>query len=251
MREGPLQILDQALGRHADRVTEIIRGVVRPYEEGGVQFVKVEEAGPVVYGLVGRQCERTARNRGREVFVAPWLEVGDDLWAWIGYQEEWNRTSGKGRGNRIAFRSLGFTCYFGRDGEAEKVQMFRAEWMGQSNSESGAANPHWHFDGLEAVKRKSREAEQRKRSSQELRDEESRRVKDFTPQETSLRRQGFEQVIETQRISRVHFANGANWWKQGSTGGHLYIPQSTAEIQHWLSNLLSYLSREMSGAKSR
>ena len=84
----------------------------------------------VIGGLYGPGCERISRNRGRSASVAPLLCLGQGLWVWLGYHEEWAGERPNRRIRRYSFRSVGLSIYFGLRNNVLKPQMFRAEWAG-------------------------------------------------------------------------------------------------------------------------
>lgn len=114
---------------------------------------------PVVAGLVGSGCEFIARNRGRRVAIAPLMCLDRELWAWLGYREEWDDADKASSGRRLSFRTVALTIHFGHRNDVKKPQMFRAEWAGWARwngndfsfQASDAAHPHWQFDALESL----------------------------------------------------------------------------------------------------
>ena len=165
--------------------------------------------------VVDTEREYAERNRGPgRTPVARTLRLGRGLWAWTSYREEWDRAPQAGTAKRFSFRSAGLTFYFGYRNNRHKPQMFRAEWtMGGATYKRGDhANPHWHFDAMESLRRD----ETQRRATEilaTLRSEEEAEPRDFSPPVT---RKNVRDVVSMQELSKVHFASAASWWKSNS-----------------------------------
>ena len=206
---------------------------------------------PLVAGLIDTGCEYVARNRGRPVPVARILPLGEDLWAWFSYREEWARERPAGRTRRFSFRSVGLTIHFGYLNNQHKPQMFRAEWAGWASwngtdyghQAGDAAHPHWQFDALESLRRDDavrRAADSLAVLRMEKQETEPR---DFSPQSIGL--DDVRDLVSTRKLSRIHFASGAAWWKGPSMDAHAHSPTSVTEIQVWVKKTLGYVVREL------
>ncbi len=206
---------------------------------------------PVVAGLVGTGCEYANRNRGRAVPVAPVLLLGEGLWAWIGYREEWGGALPGGGTRRLSFESAGLTIHFGYRNSRHKLQMFRAEWAGwATRDEAGysyeagdAADPHWHFDAAESLTHDDaaeRAAEYLSVLKLERQDTEPQ---DFSPPSVGL--EDVRHLVSTQELSRIHFPSAATWWKGLASASHVHSPESVKEIQVWVDKTLGCVVREL------
>ena len=242
----PLLVSEQELDTHSKSVKRILQTVVRPESGKGIQFVTIQDLDPKVYGLAGKDCERAFRNRGSDAFVAPMFDFGDGLWVWLGYQEEWNREPTKGRQKRFSFESLGLTFHFGQEGNPSKSQMFRAEWMRQSDQTGKTANPHWHFDALETLVNKDMDRRRVDDLLMVLKEDDESVPREFIPQNPVRVHEDVRGNVGLPKLSRMHFASAAAWWREPKEDAHAHAPGSTAEIRAWLRKVLSYLRRELS-----
>ena len=203
----------------------------------------------IIGGLYGSGCEFIPRNRGRRVPVAPLVCLGHGLWVWLGYHEEW---AGEGLDRGIlkySFRSIGLSIHFGFKNNVLKPQIFRAEWAGwarwgrreYSFQAGGAAHPHWHFDALESIVEE--------KSSQRATDLISRlkangesAISEFSPKLSDL---DVRDLIGAQKVSRIHFASAAAWWKSQPDGEYVRGPETLGDIENWVRHSLDYIKREL------
>ena len=205
----------------------------------------------VIVGLYGSGCERVPRNRGRPVYVAPLLCLGQDVWAWLGYREEWYKEGSNRRDLRYSFRSVSLSIHFGLRNTVFKPQMFRAEWAGWarwSGSDYGfqAANsghPHWHFDALDIVSEDSG-SERAAQLLSGLRPEAESEIHTFSPELSDAAVRGF---VTAQKVSRIHFASATAWWKSLPLGEHVHGPASLAHVENWVRHSLDYIKSELEG----
>ena len=203
----------------------------------------------VVGGLFGSGCELVTRNRGRRVPVAPLIHLGQGLWVWLGYHEEWDEERPSGRIHRYSFRSVALSIHFGLRNNTFKPQMFRAEWAGwarwggsgYSFQAANAGHPHWQFDALDSLPDSEllRRAEQLLRR---LRGDPRREVREFSPQ---LSDPDVRDFVTTQKFSRIHFASAAAWWKAPPHGDHAHYPTAFSDIQNWVRHSVNYIKVEL------
>jgi len=121
--------------------------------------------------------------------------------------------------------------------------MFRAEWTtdGASYQPGDPANPHWHFDALESLRRD----ETAQRASGILATlrmgEEDAEPRDFSP---PVSRNEVRDVVAVQKLSKLHLASAAAWWK-GDPASHVQSPTSVRDIQAWVEGTLEHLAGEL------
>ena len=203
---------------------------------------------PLVAGMVGRECEFVTRNRGGQIPAARMLSLGDELWAWVSYREEWERPPRTTQ--QFSFRSAGLTVFFGYANRQYKAQVFRAEWSGWAiwngtdygYQAGGAAHPHWQFDALESLTRDASVNQ----AADDLR--AAIQPQDFSP--PSIGSGEVRDLVLTQQLSRIHFASAALWWQDTSRDAHVHSPQSETEIQVWVGKTLKYVTRELTRLKT-
>ena len=199
----------------------------------------------VIGGLYGSGCELIPRNRGRRVPVAPLLHLGQGLWVWLGYHEEWDEEWPRHRIHRYSFRSVALSIHFGLRSNAFKPQMFRAEWAGwarwggsgYSFQATNAGHPHWQFDALDSLP----DANLLQRAKQllgRLKADPEHEVREFSPQ---LSYPDVRDFVTAQKISRIHFASAAAWWKSPPHGDHVHGPTNLSDIQNWVQHSLNYI----------
>lgn len=203
-------------------------------------------------GIYGPGCEFISRNRGRLVPVAPLLYLRQGLWVWLGYHEEWEEWDEDELGHdasQYSFRSVGLSIHFGVRNNSFKPQMFRAEWAGcakWTGNEYGfqantAAHPHWQFDALESLpddELSKRAEELLSRLSADAEPE----VRDFSPRLSEVDVRDF---VTSQKLSRVHFASAAAWWKAPPHNEHVHAPSNVVDIQNWVRHSLDYIKLEL------
>lgn len=223
-----------------------IEGILRNYVDGDsdAKLSTSPNEAPLVAGLVGTDGEYAERSRGPRTPVARTLPLGNGLWAWVSYREEWDSARRAGRIKRFSFRSAGLTIYFGYRYNVTKPQMFRAEWTTTGASEQSGghpANPHWHFDALESLKRN--ETERRAAEIRtNLRAKEREYVpRSFTPQ---MAQNDVHAVVSVQKLSKLHFASAACWWKS-EPALQFQGPAEVRDIQAWVKGTLEHLAGEL------
>jgi hypothetical protein len=197
---------------------------------------------PVVGGISGKGCEFIFRNRGLRVPIAPFLHLRQGLWAWLGYREEWDSERPNRQLRRFSFRSSSLTVHFGWKNDLFKPQMFRAEWAGWAKwggidycfQAANAAHPHWQFDALESLP--DADAVERTAILRELLGTETT-VREFNPQ---LAQEDVRDLVTAQKLSRIHFASAAAWWKAAPHNDHAHGPTSEADVESWVRSSLDY-----------
>lgn len=203
---------------------------------------------PIAAGLGARGCEPTERNRGGRVFVVPAWKVDKSKKAWLGFREEWTVEAPAGATRRFSFKSINLTIHFGLPGEANKPQMFRAEWAGYAKwigdsysfQAGNAGHPHWQFDALDSLSEKQ-PALLAQQYADAIRESDSPKTAiEFSPKGDLATEADYLNVAR--KLSRVHFASAAMWWKQPN---HSHSPQTAKDIEVWLSSLIEYLSEEL------
>lgn len=247
---GPLFITETRLSAHFGVISETLAS-----STDATAKVKIHpewSVDPLAAGLVGEGCETVSRNRGAQVQVAPMMMLGNGLWAWLSYREEWAPEDPAGRTKRYSFRAASLTVYFGYRNSTFKPQMFRAEWAGFAKWDGtnyryqagDAAHPHWQFDALDSFK-KDETAERAATFLAVLKSEQGDAVpKEFSPHAVS--QYDVEDLISLKALSRMHFASAASWWMNTPLDAHAHAPRSQGDIQVWLSRTLSHLAAEIS-----
>lgn len=223
-----------------------VEGILRNHVDGGsdAKLRTSPTKPPLVAGLVGTEGEYAERSRGPRTPVARTIPLGNDLWAWISYREAWDSARHAGKIKRFSFRSAGLTIYFGYRYNLFKPQMFRAEWTTEGASEQSgdqSANPHWHFDALESLKRD--DAEQRAANIRtNLRKKEGENVpRSFSRQMVP---NDVHDVVSVQKLSKLHFASAACWWTNNAAP-HVHGPGEVRDIQAWVKGTLEHLASEL------
>ena len=198
--------------------------------------------------MYGSECEFIPRNLGRRVHVAPLLDLGKGLWVWLGYREEWDEERRIRNIRRFSFRSVGLSIFIGPRNNEIKPQVFRAEWAGwarwdgsdYSFQATNAAHPHWQFDALDSLPDddlSQRSAQLLRRLSAEAEPE----IHEFTPQ---LSEADVRDIVTTQKLSRIHFASAAAWWKSPPHDGHVHSPNNPVDVENWVQHSLDYIKLE-------
>ena len=247
----PLIATYSKLMMHFKQSGRILTDAVAPSEK---LQVEAEFINPLVIGgLNGPGCEFIPHNRGRHIPVAPLLKLGNGLWVWFGYHEEWNEEE-QNRNihkSRYSFRSVGLSIYFGPRNTVIKPKMFRAEWAGwakwdrsdYSFQATNAAHPHWQFDALESLHdddRSERAAQLLSRLRVEAEPEPE--IRDFIPQFSEVEARD---IVATQKLNRIHFASAGAWWKPPPHNNHIHSPNNLADVENWVSLSLNYIKLEL------
>jgi hypothetical protein len=243
----PLIATQTQLDAHFKRVGEILAGAI---DVGVTAQMEVDwTLSPIVAGLIGEGCEFILRNRGLRVPVAPLLHLQRGIWAWLGYREEWNDERPNRNIRRFSFRSTGLTIHFGLRNNLFKPQMFRAEWAGwakwggadYSFQAADAGHPHWQFDALDSLP--AAEVTERAAMLREiLAGDGQLELRDFSPR---LLNDEVRDVVTMQKLSRIHFASAAAWWKLAPHNNHAHGPSSVADVECWVRKSLGYLNTEL------
>lgn len=242
----PLILPEGKLRQHVDAVGASIRSIINA--NVGLRIPN-SGVGSVAAILIGEDCERVPRNRGQDVFVAPIRDLGNELWAWLGLQEEWNREGSRKR-RQFSFRSIGMTVHFGYRNEVAKPQMFRAEWSGwtkwngsQHGFQGGnAGHPHWQFDALESLTL-GLELAQVEDDLERLRSGGTAGIREFG--KDGLGKASIEEAVRNRKLSRFHFPSAAAWWMKTPRNLHAHSPTSGNEIEVWAKETLCYTLREL------
>lgn len=236
-----LKTTEASLERHFISAGRILRD--RVDRDSGAKLTRSWHQATFVVTLIGTEHEFTERTRGPgKTPVVRTVLLGAGLWAWISYREEWDSARQVGATRYFLFRSVQLAVYFGYRNNVHKPQMFRAEWtIDEGNRRHGDfANPHWHFDALESLRRG--DAERRATGiAATLRAQAGAKPRDFSP---SVRTKDVRDVVSIQKLSRLHFASAASWWR-GDSASHVHDPKSVGEIRAWLHGTLSYLNQEL------
>jgi hypothetical protein len=194
-------------------------------------------------GLQGVGVERIERNRGGVATVVSFATLPAGLAAWLGYQEVWDRESGRAP---FSFRQAGLTVHVGEVSDPVKPQLLRLEWPGLRNwdrsgvgfQSPGAGHPHWQVDLFESL-------------------DTSRQPSDFEPEPVEAI-EDFGAVaiapslgdrIASLTFERMHLASAAPWWSERPAEfklHHLNAPSNAAALSRWLSEAISYVRQELS-----
>jgi hypothetical protein len=162
---------------------------------------------------------------------------------WVGWHEEWTCY---GRGN-FAFRSAGWTIFWGVEHNLQKAPLFRAEWFQRREDEPANANgqPHWHVDypigGLQSFHRTSPVP--------------SAVLEEFEPQYTpgSQRDLGSEPVANGLWFNEVHL--GMAGWEHGAKQHPACWQRDFSDLSRdlstWSHRSLLYLQDQLDPRRSR
>lgn len=192
-------------------------------------------------GLQGNACERVARDKGGASWVAPLCEMPSDLFAWLGWQEAWELTTGQ---RPFRFKNMGLTVYIGKRYEAIKPQFLRLEWPGitkwdgpeVSFQSPGAGHPHWQLDLIRSLAREV---------ATDFQPDPGEIVEDF---ETALQEPSVDDLVRRLSIERMHLASAAPWWlppSSGDVGHHMNAPSDLPALSRWLNQSILYLRQEL------
>lgn len=206
-------------------------------------------------GFVGEVCEPVDRVRGQTAQVLQLRDLGADLWAWIGYQEEWDSSEGRIKGNpTFVFRSAGLTVHIGLTGNRQKPQIFRAEWAGWTTwrgsdgfQAGNAGHPHWQFDALDSL-----DMEANAKEAQEFLDllrleGEGVPPREFVPQ--LVEADDLRSLVRQRPLSRMHFPSSAQWWRDAPHDAHAHAPDNVDELRRWVVAVVRYVGPELDRLK--
>ena len=241
-----LIVNESKLQKHFKQSGEILASAVHRSAQLQVEADFVNSG--AIGGLYGPGCERIPRNRGGSIPVAPLLCLGQGLWVWLGYHEEWDGERPNRRIRRYSFRSVGLSIHFGLRNNVLKPQMFRAEWAGWARWGRGdygfqagnAGHPHWQFDALDSfpdnnVSERAAQLVSRLNDRTEIR-EFGRQLEDVVD---------VRDFVRAQKLSRIHFASAAAWWKASPHDEHVHGPANLTDIENWVRGSLDYIKVEM------
>ncbi len=249
----PLTIVERNLRQHFSQSKIALRTVLAKGHEISLDETWSQET--VTAALVGSGCERIARNRGGSDNITDILKVTPDLYAWLGYHESWAFSGMVGGSRSYSFRQLSFSVYLGWKGDAVKPQIFRAEWAGYAEWSKGnlgfqaknAGHPHWQFDALESVLRKT-EADEAELFLELLKEEtEEPAAEEFAPQTSD---DAIFDIVRAQKMSRMHFASAAAWWLPEAERKHAHNPAGVQQLRDWSTHTLTYILQELGRLKS-
>lgn len=216
----------------------------------GVALEREDLGGIVAFGIArGPGAERTARNRGSDVFVVPIKDLGGGLFAWLGYREEWSLES-TGKTKIFSFRSSSVTIHFGFEGIEPKPQMFRAEWAGLVKVDKGwgyqagdAGHPHWQFDALESIAAAGAADEAAIVADLIRAEQPEPTLRDFGLVVADIPE--VRNVASSRAMAAIHFASAAPWWRPSPADAHAHHPENVQQIDKWLLRTLSYIAIEL------
>lgn len=183
--------------------------------------------------LGGRAGEIIARNRGKPHRVIPLCRITDDVFAWVGYREHWKRENGE---QNFRFIEGGFTLHVGRQGELDKPQILRSEWIGRRSGMFGneAGHPHWQLDVLESARQAVVEPARFAENPTELVEFGS----------ASAEESFGESLLFGLTVERMHLASAALWWRKPSLP-IAHPPESIADLDRWILGCVTYLRQEV------
>ena len=160
------------------------------------------------------------------------------------------------------YHTTGITVFFGREGDTEKAQLFRAEWPGLRQQASGdvqfealgAGHPHWQFDAYQHHVRAAKAEQQRLEDLGRLLSDVYPGAEDFgdTVIEVRSSEQEAEWVSHMQRLTKIHFASSTRWaenpWRGDETNtlSHAKAPTNLGEVLNWVTSTLIYVQHEIS-----
>ncbi|RWK76105.1 MAG: hypothetical protein EOR51_29960 [Mesorhizobium sp.] len=183
--------------------------------------------------LGGRASEVIARNKGKPHRVIPLCGIANDVLAWIGYRERWERESGE---QSFRFIEGGLTLHVGREGALEKPQILRSEWIGRRSGMFGnyAGHPHWQLDVLESARQAVVEPPRFAEANP------------ATPVEfgSAVEEPFGESLLFGLTVERMHLASAALWWRKPSLPV-AHPPESVADIDRWVLGCVNYLRQEV------
>lgn len=164
---------------------------------GEVSFAPMFTHTTAAMTLVGRASETIARNRGSSHQVVRLCSITNDVLAWIGYRELWEKRSAE---QNFRFVEGGFTLHVGGVGELTKPQIMRSEWVGPRSQSfaNKAGHPHWQLDVLETARTRRPQFPHRFQETPEF-------AMDFSAE---MRAQAPEDVLLGLTVENMHPGNG-------------------------------------------
>jgi hypothetical protein len=113
-----------------------------------------------------------------------------------------------------------------------------------------AGHPHWQFDVLESLS--SDKAEENANELLELlrADNEGEDVEptEFMP---AGDQPIIADIVSAQKLSRLHFASAASWWRSAPHNAHAHSPQRAEETAVWLERTIAYTKEELERLQTR
>ncbi len=217
------------------RTLAVSFGEVVGQATGDIAFAPEISSTAAVMMLGGRASETIARNRGNPHRVVPLCAVTDEVLAWAGYRESWQK---QGAEQSFRFVEGGFTLHIGRQGELAKPQILRSEWISPRNGAfvNRAGHPHWQLDVLESVRTRSPEP--------------PAWFDDRTIPRAAIEFEGeplpviSEDLLLGLTIERMHLASAALWWRQPNPPV-AHPPETVAELDRWILGCVAYLRQEV------
>lgn len=202
-------------------------------------------------GFVGEVCEPADRVRGQTAQVLQLRDLGAGLWAWIGYQEEWDSNERRVKANPdFAFRSAGLTFHIGQPGNRQKPQVFRAEWAGWTTWQGSigfqagnAGHPHWQFDALDSLDIEADAKEARELLELLRFDGEGVPPREFVPNLVGV--EDLRSLVRQRSFSRMHFPSSAQWWRDAPHDAHAHAPDNVDELRRWVVAVVRYVGPEL------
>lgn len=221
-----------------------LKGLIAAALELDLRQLRVDadyQSDRVWVGLQGAACERITRDRGGASWVAPLCEMPSNLFAWLGWQETWELTTGQ---RPYRFKNMGLTVYLGKRHEAIKPQFLRLEWPGITKWEGpevsfqspGAGHPHWQIDLMRSLAQYH---------PADFQPDPVERVEDF---EDALQEPEIDDLVRRLSVERMHLASAAPWWlpaQPGDFGHHMNAPSDLPALNRWLNQSILYLRQEL------
>ena len=225
-----MDVRRQTLAREVEATLALAAGKIAFY---------IEDYGVERYMALGGQASEFAeRNAGKGHRVVECCELGDRFYAWIGFQEQWRRVSGKAGSE---FIRGSFTAHIGRRGEAQKPQVLRKEWVGRGSGQyrEDIGQPHWQVDVLESL----RAANQAHREQVDgaFGEAEVEEVVEFAAGQGE---HSDGEMFARMPIERMHLASAARLWV-GTSGQLATSPTKVEELDLWILNSLRYIRQEI------
>lgn len=237
-----LEVTEAKLKRHFVSAADILRDHI--VGDSAAKLITEWKHEVLLASLVGTEGEYARRHRGPgKTAVARALRLGKGLWAWISYREAWDSARQAGKTRRYSFRSAGLTIHLGYRYNQYKPQMLRTEWTiaGANYKPRDSANPHWHFDALESLRRDDAAQRADEVLATLRRNDEAAEPRDFSP---PVNQNDVRDVVSVQKLSKLHLASAAAWWK-GDSASHVHSPTSVDDIQAWVKGALEHLAGEL------
>lgn len=230
-------------------------------ENGSYYEVEALSADRVQLRLGNGASETTIRYDGQRIHLVPFIDVapGQQQNYWLAWYESWKDPQAEQGKTRRQFHSSSITVYAGLPG-GNKYQVLRAEWAGGDLvgkgkdrkvvfQGKGAAHPHWHLSGLEAMA--AGVSDFAESVSVDVDDELAQLARELGEDIGGPA----DQPSRLERIdpawASIHLATSARWaqneWlgQDGPHDVHASDPASCGEIRSWLVSCVRYLQSEL------